>query len=305
MTRSRQVRVARLIYLTILAGAFIWLVSTRWDTIGAVFETARAGWLIVAWISSFGLLWWGAAFWSSAMRALGSPLPVARAVQASARSLLARYIPGSVWYAVGRVGLLAKEGFDAARLTTTAALEIATSIVVVFCLGTATLGIAGALPGGNWWLIPSLAAASIALSRPVVNRAIGWWSGRTGRPIPELSGASYVRFALWMVGYWIWAAATFSFYLEAFPDIGDWPILEVSGSFMIAWGTGFLAPIAPQGLGVFEGALTALLGVGTDVFIVVAGYRALLVIRDVVANAVAELSSRRSGAARRGSPQRD
>ncbi len=61
------------------------------------------------------------------------------------------------------------------------------------------------------------------------------------------------------------------------PDLG-WA--EASGAFLVSWGMGFYALFAPQGIGVFEGALVTVLDWGADAVLLVAGFRAVLLARD-------------------------
>ena len=65
------------------------------------------------------------------------------------------------------------------------------------------------------------------------------------------------------------------------------------GAFGVSWGLGFFALFAPQGLGVFEGTLVSVLNWGADAVLLVAGFRAVLLARDLLLTAVAEVIARR------------
>ena len=65
------------------------------------------------------------------------------------------------------------------------------------------------------------------------------------------------------------------------------------GAFGVSWGIGFFTLFAPQGIGVFEGALVTVLDWGTDAVLLVAGFRAVLLARDLLLTVVAELLVRR------------
>ena len=96
-----------------------------------------------------------------------------------------------------------------------------------------------------------------------------------------------------MALFWANAAAMFTVYLHAFPQLTLPSVIDVAGSFMVAWVVGFFAVFAPQGAGVFEATVAGLLtdGALTPVLVVVAGYRALLLVRDLVAVGVAAVAS--------------
>jgi hypothetical protein len=68
------------------------------------------------------------------------------------------------------------------------------------------------------------------------------------------------------------------------------------GAFGVSWGLGFFALFAPQGLGVFEGALVSVLDWGADAVLLVAGFRAVLLARDLLLTTIAEALARRSRA---------
>lgn len=118
----------------------------------------------------------------------------------------------------------------------------------------------------------------------------------------------FLVLVVWLVVFWVTSTASFAVYLAvylaAFPGAfpgGFPPVVEVAGAFMVARTLGMLAVFAPQGLGVFEAAVAALLtasagvaGIADDsghlasLVLVVAGYRALILVLDGVAVAVAE-----------------
>jgi uncharacterized membrane protein YbhN (UPF0104 family) len=59
----------------------------------------------------------------------------------------------------------------------------------------------------------------------------------------------------------------------------------IAGTFLVAWVIGFLTPIAPQGAGAFEVVFVALLAppAAGAAIVIVAGFRALIGIRDALA----------------------
>ena len=68
------------------------------------------------------------------------------------------------------------------------------------------------------------------------------------------------------------------------------------GAFGVSWGFGFFTLFAPQGIGVFEGTLVAVMDWGADAVLLVAGFRALLLARDLLLTTVAEILERRGRA---------
>ncbi len=72
--------------------------------------------------------------------------------------------------------------------------------------------------------------------------------------------------------------------------------LVVPGAYMVAWGVGWLAVFAPQGVGVFEVTLASTLGAASaGVALVLGGYRVIVLARDLLAAGTAAWLHRRDG----------
>ena len=297
---GRAVRLARRVYLVGLCVAAAWLVSTRWDEIGEFLEETRPGLIVASLMSSFGLIGLGALLWHSSLRMLGHPVRYREILLATARSLPARYVPLGVTYAAARMVLLRAAGAQTAPLAVTAGLEMAVSVPVALAAGIAVLSLAGTLPGGAAWLAAAVVAA-VAVSA-AGGRVVAALAARRGVRL-TVTWRGYAQVLASSALYWTWAAFTFVLYLRAFAAADEVGSLEAGGAFMVAWAVGFLAVLAPQGIGVAELGLVALLGSGERGGIAIvamfAGYRVIQVVRDLAAAAAGEvIASRR---ARRGS----
>jgi hypothetical protein len=159
------------------------------------------------------------------------------------------------------------------------------TVLVSLLLGGALLGMAGHLPGDQLTGVAWTLLLAVAVSPPVLNRVLAWvarW--RSGGSAPQLSWADERALVLWMIAFWLLSAVTFVLYLWAFGLDLPGP-LTIAGAFLVAWAIGFLTPIAPQGAGAFELVFVALLGGdhGAALAVIVAGFRALMGVRDVLA----------------------
>lgn len=283
--RSRAMAALRIGYLLVMLAVLIVAVVQRRAEIAGLVAHARPAWLVVALVLTFGQLWLSSVWWSSALHGLGSPAGAATVLRATVRSLPARYLPGSIWYPLGRAALLASEGVRKSALATVAVLEIAISVVVAFAMGGLLLSVAGLTPTGSALVTVACVALLVGASPPILNPVLGWIAARRGITAPRLDWTAYGRLLGWMAVFWALSALAFTVYLHAFPEVVLREPLTVAGAFLVAWGVGTLAVFAPQGLGVFEVTLAALLvgrpAVGTAV--VIAGFRALVAVRDVIA----------------------
>jgi hypothetical protein len=258
---------------------------------------SRPGLLAAALVASTGMLVLSSALWSSALRALGSPVPARVVLSVTARSLPARYLPGSIWYAVSRAGLLREKGVPVRALTTVATVEMVLTPVVGFALGGCLLAVTGrAGPRVAAPLAVAVAALAVAATPPVLNRVLALAWRRRGGPPPALGWAAVGRLVGWLVLFWTWSGSVFALYLEAFPRAvpdGVSPLV-VPGAYMVAWGVGWLAVFAPQGVGVFEVTLASTLGAASaGVALVLGGYRVVVLTRDLLAAGTAAWLHRR------------
>lgn len=305
--RRRLLRVAQRVWLAALAGVLVWVLAARWDDVTGLVAGARPAWLVAALSLGVAQLAVSAAFWRAAIRALGGQIGWPAVVGATARSVPARYLPGSIWYPLGRAAALAGAGVPKRTLGVVAGLESALSVVVALCLGGTLVLATGLAPSGAWALAAAVAALVVVASPPVVNRVLAVVAARRGGSAPTLTWRRHAGLLAWMAVFWVWSATTFTVYLHAFPGVEARGVLAIAGSFLVAWGVGFLAPFAPQGMGVFEVTVTALLAgqVSAGIAVVVAGYRALMAVRDGLAFVAGALGRAGAHRARAGSPPRD
>ena len=130
----------------------------------------------------------------------------------------------------------------------------------------------------------------------MVGRLVGWWARRRGgEPVGIPAPTTLFRLVAVLVGYWLAIGTLFWAYLEVVASTATgWS--RTVGAFGVSWGIGFFALFAPQGIGVFEGALVSVLDWGADAVLLVAGFRAVLLVRDLLLTTVAEVLARRSRA---------
>lgn len=290
MNRKRLVALARYCYLIVLAAFVVRAISTRRSEIVDLLEGTRVLVLLGVLLLSFAMLGIASLFWRTALKLMGYHTPYVRVLMATARSVMARYIPGSIWYAVGRVALLQRSGIPTLPLTITAALEVLLSLAIALAGGSAVLAAIGDLPGGLTWVALAVPTLVFVTSPPVVRRLVRRLSGPQADRL-ALSWGGYGWLLAIMGGFWLWSAAVFTLYLRAFPANDALGTAQVVGGFLLAWGVGFLAFIAPQGVGIFELTLATLLvsqGVA-EVAVVIGGYRIIVLLRDAIAATIAEV----------------
>ena len=282
----------RVLWLAVVAALAAWLAATRWDDMSALVDDLSPGPLVALVAASCLLLAPNAAFWTLALRSLGERPRYGTVLHASARALLTRYVPGGIWYAAGRGTLLKRHGVSVAASATVGGLELALGAPVAIVVGAVLLAASGAV--ALWVGVSAVVVllAVLSLSRSVVGRRVAWWARRQGGETAALPPTTTLFWlAAVLVGYWLAIGTLFWAYLEIVGSTATgWG--RTVGAFGVSWGLGFFALFAPQGLGVFEGALVSVLDWGADAVLLVAGFRAVLLTRDLLLTAVAEIVAR-------------
>jgi hypothetical protein len=278
--------VRRLYGLALVVAAVVVLVLRR-DDVADLLEGARLTPLLGALALGMVSLLQSAWFWSRCLASLGAPQALPTVLEATVAAIPARYLPGSVWYAAGRVGHLRRAGTSGVTLGVVAVLETLLSFVVAVCLGGGLLIAAGSDDGGLGVVTLAVAAVGLALvaSPWVVNPLVRWVAERRRLgAVPPLRWATYLELGGHLVAFWLASAAAFLCYLAAFPAVDAPGAVRTAGTFLLAWAAGFIAVFAPQGAGVFETTLAGLLdGPVAALALVIAGYRALTAVRDALA----------------------
>ncbi len=285
-------KAARLAWLALLAATAVWLVATRWADMADLVADARPLALLGVLAASTLLLIPNALFWSTALRSLGENVGTGPVLHAASRTLMARYLPGGVWYAAGRSVLLVDRGVRPTALVAVSGLELGLGAPTALVVGGLLLAGDSALPAWVPWAGAGVLAAATLVARPVLNRLMGWWSRRRGQATPRaLTTGALASLVSVMAAYWLLMGAVFRSYLGAMgTDIG-WA--EGSGAFLVSWGIGFFAIFAPLGLGVSEASFIAIVGWGDDAVVLVAGFRLVLLVRDLGLTAIGEALARR------------
>ena len=205
--------------------------------------------------------------WWAVLARLGYRLPLRTAVRVYFQSGLAKYLPGSLWFAVGRV--LLAEGAGVPKRITGVSIGLETALIVVAALATATLGLT-ALPSLPLWPYGGVLLVLLgALAWPrSLFRVLNWALRRMGRPVVDvqLRGRDLLALLpLFLANWAVYGLISFCWTAAVYPALAPGSLPSVGGLFAAAWVIGFLALVVPNGWGVREGAiitgLTGLLGV--------------------------------------------
>ncbi len=234
------------------------------------YEFGLDGWRVALAFSVFLILFpaYGR-LWQYVLGRFGYRVSFLKSMRMWFLSQAGRYVPGKVWFALGRIYMCEREGVPAAAASVALAVEVLLvlgSSLIVFALGAA-VGARGlrhpyALA---LWLLPVVFIGAHPKVIRVVLRRLG----------KDLSGfaLTYSNVLVLLVCYTgCWCVYGLGFYLVATSVSlgGGSPLVAPAGTFSllrqlsginaVSWSAGLLSVVTPAGLGVREGVSSVLLG---------------------------------------------
>jgi uncharacterized membrane protein YbhN (UPF0104 family) len=260
--RRWLVAALQLAALAVLLGALFWAFRGSWDEAEPRLREADVSDLAVsiAFLGAYYLLFTLA--WQWLLAALGLRIPYFLALQAEMASILAKYIPGTIWIPAARIATLRRYGIrDTPLVLGSMVLEAGLSAlagIIVFFASLTTVGVSAAP------VLPLLALALVAVIglhprvfTPAARRLLRPFGASDLPPMRYstlLGVLAYYSFT-WLVG----GAAVF-FLLRSVggdPDLSQIPYL--GGVSAVAAIAAFLSLVTPSGLGVREASMYGLL----------------------------------------------
>lgn len=257
--RSRKVRLALQIGLAVLIFGFLVLtVIDQWSEIQDEGVHFHVGWLIPAIVILPFFFVLSAYGWDLTLRFLGYRIGFGRAQVAWGQPLLARYVPGSVLYVLGRLLLSERAGIPRRITITSIVYEQAVSATSAVVVASYFIIQHPDLQGQPWrWGVLLLIPAAITVLHPRVFGPLTNWAlrkfGREPLPVFVPLHGIVALIAFYMVN---WAVVALGLYCVArsVTDIPFEDVLLVGSAQAIGYVAALVTLIAPAGLGVKDAA---------------------------------------------------
>lgn len=264
-----EVRVALRIIIALVLGYFVFGVLSRsWDEIRVNAAALRPSWPGLLLASGCVVIGYAVliASWRLLLWTWRSPLPVLDATRIWFVSSLGKYVPGKIW-SIGAMAVLAKEAGASPIAATGSAIimqivNIAAGFSVVAVAGAGELLTSSPVLRMAAWV--TLAATALGLA---YGPALLVWAVRTAtrlakRPMPDMPRITrstlllvFAANAVAWIAYGIGFGIFWSALLGRGGGISMAALAVYTGSYLL----GFLALVAPGGLGVRESILIGLL----------------------------------------------
>ena len=203
--------------------------------------------------------------WKVIVRSLGGELGLRKGMRIYFLSNLGRYIPGSVWYVLGRAYLGEREEVSAAVVSTSIVMENALATVSgTFLSALASPLFLSQYGRGSLYAGMAIVALGLIFLHPSL---MSWLLNLLARLLRSSSGVTpvggYLATLGLLLGYtFIWAFRGIAFFMLLYslcPIPLAW-LPTIGGILAASYIVGFLVPFAPGGLGVREGVIVLLLG---------------------------------------------
>jgi len=278
-SRLRQARrVVQIAVIVLIAAGLTYTLWKMWPDIRAYPWRINGGYLLTGLAL---LLLRGPVIcfaWRAILRQMGYPLPVATAIRVYFYSGLAKYLPGSLWYAVGRV--LLAEGVGVPKMVTSVSIALETALVTVAAIAVGSGALAVTIGGSPWWLVPVLAGLLLFLAWPQPwFRLLNGGLARIGRQAVPLaiSGRQLLTLLpLFLISWIAYGLISFCLTAAVAPDLPWSALPAITGVYTTTWIIGFLTLLVPNGWGVRETLLTGGLHTALALPVVVAAGAAIL-----------------------------
>ncbi|KPK64382.1 hypothetical protein AMJ83_02920 [candidate division WOR_3 bacterium SM23_42] len=200
--------------------------------------------------------------WQAIMQALGAPITFSQSTWMIATTQIGKYLPGKVWYIVGRVYVGRKANLEGKKLTLSMVLELGLVYITGGIVFAFTTLIAGDYK--TTWLIISimLTIAGITMLHPrILSRVSNFFLRMMKKPEIRitLTYRQISQISLYFFGIWIAQIIGFYLLISAIFPVPLFSVFRIASAYALAWMSGSVAIFAPAGLGVREGIMTLLL----------------------------------------------
>ena len=245
----------------VLAATFVYLtlaLGRQWRELRQHEWTVRWDLCVLSFVMAGGWFAGRALLWQRVLRYFGHALSYKEAFRMWALSELGRYLPGKVWYALGRGYLAAERGVSASIAVTGMALELLIVLLgaMLFCAAAMGTHSEALRPLRFAW--PLALALTLVVAHPRVLGALLRLARREPpRQLPSLP--QVLVLLLISVALWLVMGSAFVVFASSLTPVSpaEWPV--VASSYAASWSIGLVTVVAPAGLGVRESALNALL----------------------------------------------
>jgi uncharacterized membrane protein YbhN (UPF0104 family) len=177
-------------------------------------------------------------------------------------SQMAKYLPGGLWFAVGRIYLAKKEKIAGNH----AAISVMLETCLIMISGIIIILILFIIKGFDYtfniiFIMALLLLLLLLLHPKVLSLLVNTLLRLLKKNVVKLNIKYWqiIKLSIYFFGFWIAQIIGFYFLINAIYPMPISKIFTLSAAYTLSWMTGFVVIFAPGGLGVREGMMTLLL----------------------------------------------
>ena len=214
--------------------------------------------LLVVYLPLFGFTW------TVLLRTMGERLRLLDAVAIITVSQMGKYLPGKIWFTLGRVYLARRHGVPESKTAVSAFMEAGFALLAALLLFALSLLLVprGNIPGSTYWAFALVPLCIVVLHPRVLSPLVNLLLRKLKQPTIDIRltfGRTLSIIALYLA---MWTAQGIGCFLlvNSFYPLTIDKLFIIVGGYALAWILGFLSLVTPAGLGVREGILTLAFG---------------------------------------------
>lgn len=200
--------------------------------------------------------------WRNIMIKFGHSISFKNAFWIISSSQIAKYVPGGIWFALGRVYLGKSRNLKEENVALSVVVETGLTFLVGILLFLLSVSFVSQKIFANFlYIIPIFFLFLLVLYPPILNRVINFALKILKKPNIKItvSYSQILKLSIYFFGLWIAQIIGFYFVINAIYPMPISKIFTLSATYTLSWMTGFVVIFAPGGLGVREGMMTLLL----------------------------------------------
>lgn len=191
--------------------------------------------------------------WGKQLGILGMKIPSKEALLIWTKSQFAKYLPGMIWFAVGRVMMLNKYKFNKKKASLTILLE-------VFFLISGTFLVGAMVYLFYEYLTYFFAALVLVVIGLLISKPAFTFAKSKFKQLKDIEYAPAMKTGSLYLIYALLSGTSFLCVYLAISNLEASNFVFVSAAFLLSWVAGFLFIITPNGLGIRELVMSYLLG---------------------------------------------
>lgn len=247
------------------AAAYLYLtISRNWREI-ADFDWEIDPLLLAASIlAHVAVLGWGVYIWRRVLRLLDAPsIGFPALLRIWSASNLTRYIPGAVWQFMTAAQMSRSRGLPAVLALSSMIIHVGFSLLAALAVAAVTLPLDPALGiAGSAWVRAAVVVGTLGAVHPgIVNAGLRLVPRALHREVLAWRGSWRDGLGIFALAVVSWAAygIAYSLFVAALAPIPLAAVIPLTAVNALSFTAGYLAVLAPGGIGVRESAMTVLL----------------------------------------------